>query len=111
MYSTQMSKTNVNIKFQCLRYYAFAVIKEPPYKVEEHGYGSFSLPIDVYFKNKEQPKTVRIEYDLFLPAFGNPTIHNNRTEALKFLNPPEEFKKKVLKAGGEMLNTVNGSNG
>ncbi|MGH0149412.1 UNVERIFIED_CONTAM: hypothetical protein FKN15_015409 [Acipenser sinensis] len=48
------------------------VCKDPPYKVEESGYAGFILPIEVYFKNK-----------------------------LTFNNPTEEFRKKLLKAGGQ----------
>ena len=85
------------------------VFKEPPYSLEASGYGSFTLPIDIYFKNKEEPKKVTLRYDLILPALGMPAINNIRNEALKFINPPDEFKKKVLKAGGEILNAhVNG---
>jgi YEATS domain-containing protein 1/3 len=87
-----------------------SVYKEPPYRIEEHGYGSFNLPIDVYFKNKEEPKKVRIDYDLFLPAMGLPAIDNIRSEALKFINPPEEFKRKVLKSGGVIVESTNGTN-
>ncbi|EHB05491.1 Protein AF-9 [Heterocephalus glaber] len=31
------------------------VCKDPPYKAEESGYAGFILPIEVYFKNKEEP--------------------------------------------------------
>ncbi|EDO45571.1 predicted protein [Nematostella vectensis] len=80
----------------------------PPYEVKECGYGTFSFPIDIYFRNKEEPKKVTIQYDLILPALGCSPITNIRSEALKFLNPPDEFKQKVLKAGGEVLDHRNG---
>lgn len=86
-----------------------AVVKEPPYHIEQSGYGGFVLPIDIYFKNKEDPKKVHFDYDLFLPAVGLAPINNIRSEALTFTNPTEEFKKKLLKGGGTIIHTnVNG---
>ncbi|XP_029310316.1 protein AF-9 isoform X2 [Cottoperca gobio] len=77
------------------------VIKDPPYKVEESGYAGFILPIEVYFKNKEEPKKVRFDYDLFLHLDGHPPVNHLRCEKLTFNNPTEEFRKKLLKAGGQ----------
>ncbi|XP_034020761.1 protein AF-9 [Thalassophryne amazonica] len=77
------------------------VIKDPPYKVEESGYAGFILPIEVYFKNKEEPKKVRFDYDLFLHLEGHPPVNHLRCEKLTFNNPTEEFRKKLLKAGGQ----------
>ncbi|MGH0124798.1 UNVERIFIED_CONTAM: hypothetical protein FKN15_074499 [Acipenser sinensis] len=76
------------------------VCKDPPYKVEESGYAGFILPIEVYFKNKEEPKKVRFDYDLFLHVEGHPPVNHLRCEKLTFNNPTEEFRKKLLKAGG-----------
>lgn len=85
-------------------------MKEPPYRVAEAGYGSFYLPIEVYFKNKEEPRKLKFDYDLFLPVYGSPPIDNIRSEALTFKNPTEEFKKKLVKGGGIVtcMGTVNG---
>ncbi|XP_076004587.1 protein AF-9 isoform X2 [Genypterus blacodes] len=77
------------------------VIKDPPYKVEECGYAGFILPIEVYFKNKEEPKKVRFDYDLFLHLDGHPPVNHLRCEKLTFNNPTEEFRRKLLKAGGQ----------
>ncbi|ELK06979.1 Protein AF-9 [Pteropus alecto] len=91
-----------------------AVCKDPPYKVEESGYAGFILPIEVYFKNKrkymskcqelkqkgEEPKKVRFDYDLFLHLEGHPPVNHLRCEKLTFNNPTEEFRRKLLKAGG-----------
>ncbi|RVE60136.1 hypothetical protein OJAV_G00177920 [Oryzias javanicus] len=77
------------------------VIKDPPYKVEESGYAGFILPIEVYFKNKEEPKKVRFDYDLFLHLEGHPPVNHLRCEKLTFNNPTEEFRRKLLKAGGQ----------
>ncbi|XP_016330262.1 protein AF-9-like isoform X2 [Sinocyclocheilus anshuiensis] len=77
------------------------VCKDPPYKVEESGYAGFILPIEVYFKNKEEPKKVRFDYDLFLHLEGHPPVNHLRCEKLTFNNPTEEFCRKLLKAGGQ----------
>ncbi|KAM5192291.1 protein ENL isoform 2-T2 [Mantella aurantiaca] len=74
--------------------------KEPPYKVEQSGYAGFILPIEVYFKNKEEPKRVCFTYDLFLNLEGNPPVNHLRCEKLTFNNPTKEFRRKLLKAGG-----------
>lgn len=74
------------------------VHKEPPYNVSESGYAGFELPIEVYFKNKEEPKKITFEYDLFLNM--EDSVSNTRREKLTFQNPSSEFKKKLLKAGG-----------
>ncbi|XP_055647158.1 protein AF-9 isoform X1 [Falco peregrinus] len=79
------------------------VCKDPPYKVEESGYAGFILPIEVYFKNKEEPKKVRFDYDLFLHLEGHPPVNHLRCEKLTFNNPTEEFRRKLLKAGGIMM--------
>ncbi|XP_023821973.1 protein AF-9 isoform X2 [Oryzias latipes] len=77
------------------------VCKDPPYKVEESGYAGFILPIEVYFKSKEEPKKVRFDYDLFLHLDGHPPVNHLRCEKLTFNNPTEEFRRKLLKAGGQ----------
>lgn len=77
-----------------------SVVKEPPYQLSESGYGSFNLPIEVYFKNKDEPKKVRFEYDLLLPNLNDPPINQIRSECLTFQNPSEDFKQKLVKAGG-----------
>ncbi|XP_069505655.1 protein ENL isoform X2 [Ambystoma mexicanum] len=79
------------------------VCKEPPYKVEESGYAGFIMPIEVYFKNKEEPKKVCFTYDLFLNLEGNPPVNHLRCEKLTFNNPTKEFRRKLLKAGGVMV--------
>lgn len=77
----------------------YPVFKEPPYEVAESGYGSFMLPIEVFFRNKEEPRKVLFEYDLVLPNLHDPPINEVRSECLTFQNPSEEFKKKLLMAG------------
>lgn len=58
------------------------------------------MPIEVYFRNKDEPKKVRFEYDLLLPNLNDPPINQIRSECLTFQNPSDEFKQKLLKAGG-----------
>ncbi|XP_072245267.1 protein ENL isoform X4 [Leuresthes tenuis] len=79
------------------------VCKEPPYKVEESGYAGFLMPIEVYFKNKEEPKKVCFNYDLFLNLEGNPPVNHLRCEKLTFNNPTKEFRSKLIKAGGILV--------
>lgn len=67
--------------------------------VKESGYGCFSLPIEVYFKNKDEPRKVRFEYDLFLQSEGPPISHV-RYEKMTFKNPSEDFRMKLIKGGG-----------
>lgn len=75
------------------------VVKEPPYQVSESGYAGFIMPIEVYFKNKEEPKKVKFEYDLYLRLEG-PPVNHVRYEKLTFQNPVDDFRRKLLKAGG-----------
>lgn len=75
-------------------------MKEPPFQVAESGYGSFMLPVEVYFRNKDEPKKVRFEYDLLLPNLNDPPISQIRSECLTFQNPSEEFRQKLIKSGG-----------
>lgn len=79
------------------------VCKEPPYKVEESGNAGFLMPIEVYFKNKEEPKKMCFNYDLFLNLEGNPPVNHLRCEKLTFNNPTKEFRRKLIKAGGVRL--------
>ncbi|CAC5410618.1 MLLT1_3 [Mytilus coruscus] len=74
----------------------------PPYHVAESGYAGFTLPIDIYFKNKEEPKKIRFQYDLFLKLDDTPVDHI-QCEKLTFQNPTDEFKKKLLKSGGTLV--------
>ena len=102
----------INIIFLHRTYFIllFLVLKDPPYTVAEAGYGSFFLPVEVFFKNKEEPRKLMFDYDLVLPACGSPPIDNIRSEALTFTNPTEEFRKKLVRGGGIVTSTgaVNG---
>lgn len=52
--------------------------------------------------HQEEPKKVRFDYDLFLHLEGHPPVNHLRCEKLTFNNPTEEFRRKLLKAGGVM---------
>lgn len=81
---------------------------EGAYVVRESGYGCFSLPIEVYFKNKDEPRKVKFEYDLFLQSEGPPISHV-RYEKMTFKNPSEDFRMKLIKGGG--VGVINGETG
>ena len=81
-------------------HFHFLVVKDPPFLVAESGYGSFTLPIEVYFRNEDEPKKVRFEYYLLLPNLNDPPINQIRSEFLTFQNPSKKFQQKFLKAGG-----------
>ncbi|XP_014669289.1 PREDICTED: protein AF-9-like [Priapulus caudatus] len=76
------------------------VVKEPPYEVKESGYAGFNLPIDVYFRNKEEPKKIRFDYNLFLQLEGQPPVNHLRCEKLTFQNPTDDFRRKLIRASG-----------
>lgn len=74
------------------------VLKEPPYEIHESGYAGFDLPVEIHFRNKEEPRKISYTYDLFLNM--QEAVYNLRREKLTFQNPSAEFMKKLLKAGG-----------
>ena len=78
----------------------FLVVKDPPFLVAESGYGSFMLPIEVYFRNEDEPKKVRFEYYLLLPNLNDPPINQIHSKFLTFQNLSKDFQQKLLKAGG-----------
>ena len=79
----------------------WSVIKNPPYEVSESGYGSFECRIDVYFRNKGDPRKLTFTHDLLLSmnkAFDPVVVA--RCEKLTFRSPSEEFAQRLLRAGG-----------
>ncbi|XP_077290422.1 ENL/AF9-related superfamily elongation complex transcription factor [Arctopsyche grandis] len=81
-------------------------VKEPPYSVKESGYAGFNLPIEIHLKNRDEPKKIKVNYDLDLQPSG-PPIKKVRNEQHVFPNPSDEFKRKLLKAGGTILSSAN----
>lgn len=76
--------------------------------VRESGYAGFALFVDIYFKSKLESSKVRFEYQLTLPEVG-PPISNKIREEYVFNNPPEEFRRKLIRGGGVsiLLYTLN----
>lgn len=84
--------------------FQFSVVKEPPYTLKESGYAGFVLPIDIYFKN--EPKKAIFAYDLSLQNTG--TITNSERKTFTFKNPSDDFRRKLLKNGGQPI-TIGGA--
>ncbi|KAF5279929.1 hypothetical protein FQA39_LY18193 [Lamprigera yunnana] len=80
------------------------VIKEPPYSVKESGYAGFTLPVEIYLRNKDEPKKLSFNYDLHLQPSGAP-ISEVQSKKYVFSMPPEDFKLKLLKGGGVIVNS------
>lgn len=72
----------------------FSVVKEPPFSIKESGYAGFVLPIELYLKNKDEPKKITFVYDLTLQQGGF------LKDRYIFENPNEDFKRRLLKGGG-----------
>ncbi|KAF4531963.1 hypothetical protein B566_EDAN010210 [Ephemera danica] len=83
------------------------VIREPPYVVKESGYAGFTLNIDIYFKNKDEPKKLECNYDLGLQQTG-PPITNITKHKVTFPNPSSELRRKLIRAGGIGVNGGDG---
>lgn len=82
------------------------ICQEAPYKVTESGFASFTLPIDVFFKTTTQGgvRRRRINYDLSLPQMNeSPTLNCTTIKTFTFLNPSEEFERRLLDAGAIIL--------
>lgn len=74
------------------------VLKEPPFIVKESGYAGFIIPIEIYLKNKDEPKKFQISYDLHLQPSG-PPISKAIRHVQVIPNPSDDFRKKLLKGG------------
>lgn len=74
-------------------------MKEPPYVVNESGYAGFNLPIDIYLRNKDEPKKITFNYDLHLQNTG-PPISKAQKEKYVFHAPSDDFRNKLLLGGG-----------
>lgn len=87
----------------CINLCFIVVIKEPPYSVKESGYAGFQMLIDIYLRNRDEPKKICFNYSLDLQNAG-PRIVKVQKEKYIFTNPNEEFKYKLLKGGGTVIN-------
>lgn len=75
------------------------MVKEPPYVVKESGYAGFPLPIEIYVRNKEEPRKIRFKYELVLQDRGSPPMSRVIREIHVF-SPSEDFRRKLIKGGG-----------
>lgn len=82
-------------------------IKEPPYVIKESGYAGFELNIDIYFRNRDEPKRVTYPYDLHLQHEG-PPIHRFEIKKFIFETPSEDFRQKLIKGSGIPISNVVG---
>lgn len=84
------------------------VLKEPPFTVKESGYAGFIIPIEIYLKNKDEPKKFQIPYDLQLQQSGPPFNKTIRhVEVIR--SPSDDFRKKLLKGGAVVVSSRDGS--
>ncbi|XP_012056303.1 PREDICTED: protein AF-9 [Atta cephalotes] len=84
------------------------VLKEPPFVVKESGYAGFIIPIEIYLKNKDEPKKFQISYDLHLQQSG-PPINKTIRHVEVIRNPSDDFRKKLLKGGAVVVSSRDGS--
>ncbi|XP_001965931.3 protein AF-9 [Drosophila ananassae] len=75
------------------------VIKEPPYALQESGYAGFLLPVEIHFRNRDDPKRITYQYDLVLQSTGPPQ-HHVEVKTHIFEAPSEEFRTKLMRGGG-----------
>eukprot|EP00099_Drosophila_melanogaster_P009848 NP_001262596.1 ENL/AF9-related, isoform C [Drosophila melanogaster] len=75
------------------------VVKEPPYAIQESGYAGFLLPVEIYFRNRDEPKRIVYQYDLVLQSTGPPQ-HHVEVKTHIFEAPSEEFRTKLMRGGG-----------
>ncbi|KYN08701.1 PREDICTED: protein AF-9 [Cyphomyrmex costatus] len=83
------------------------VLKEPPFVVKESGYAGFIFPIEIYLKNKDEPKKFQIAYDLQLQ--NGPPINKTIRHVEVIRNPSDDFRKKLLKGGAVVVSSRDGS--
>merc|ERR1712096_9577 len=87
-------------------------VTKPPFMVQEQGYGSFPILIDLYFKapkGSNLDKT-RVVYELVLQPQKNPLEPDykreyslRRLEKMQFPTKDEDFKRRLLKGGARMV--------
>lgn len=79
----------------------------PPFELSESGFGSFMSQIEFRFHNSTNAK---FEYDLVLPDEDQSPLDNYESGHFSFEEPSEDFKQKLLLAGGVYV-PVHTSNG
>jgi len=87
-------------------------VTSPPYKIQEAGYGSFKILIDLYFRAPKGSNLEKatVEYDLALQPFKRPQdeeylkVSNiRRMERMQFPTRDEDFKRRLLKGGAKLV--------
>ena len=63
--------------------------------------------MEIHFRNSiEELRKYRLKYDLSLQTIGKPPLNITRVEALTFLNPSDDFEKKLLRGGAVVLEVL-----
>ncbi|XP_041631448.1 protein AF-9-like [Drosophila kikkawai] len=75
------------------------VVKEPPYAIQEYGYAGFLLPVEIFFRTRDEPKRIMYQYELLLPCLGPPQ-HYVEVKTHIFEAPSEGFRAKLMCGGG-----------
>merc|ERR1719469_1145669 len=93
-------------------------VNSPPFEIKESGYGSFTVPIDLYFKSSDKHfRKTRVNYELILQPNkdvvtpSDPTYQHEikmcRREKLTIPGTvDEEFRRKLIKGGGKEVGTT-----
>jgi transcription initiation factor IIF auxiliary subunit len=79
----------------------------PPFCVRESGYGSFDIPIEIFFHGTEE--SYKLIYYLELqPLTANKIFNRLRKETITFKSPSAELRKYLISGGG-ILKTLDSS--
>ena len=82
--------------------FPYAVVTEPPYTISANGWGEFMTQIVLHFHNNEKAK---IKHYLTLPYRDESSVDVSESVHFCFENPSEDFKGKLLQAGGMFVPT------
>jgi transcription initiation factor IIF auxiliary subunit len=92
---------------------ATRVVNRPPFEVKESGYGSFTVPVDLYFKSQDKLfRKARINYKVILqpnkevappkyPGFRQKIRMCSREKITIPGTVDEDFRRKLIKGGGK----------
>ncbi|XP_017009062.3 protein AF-9-like isoform X2 [Drosophila takahashii] len=74
------------------------VVKEPPYAIQESGYAGFPLAVEIYFRNRDEPKRIVYPYDLVIVTTASHQQSEIKTHI--FEDPSEDFRAMMIQGGG-----------
>ena len=75
-------------------------LSKPPFQIQESGYGSFELVVELFFKcTAAEASYARYTYDLALNHNHQPRTLC-RPERLLFRRPSSSFRRELIKGGG-----------